>query len=182
MKCKFPIKLFVLAYLYCFSKLILRIHIIQCQDYIPGTTQMAAVDSVLRFRQKVLTLLKHNLVVAQARMKQQCDKHRTKRVFQVDNWVYMRLQPNKQQSVAFRASHKLSPRFFGHLRIIQKIGEVAYKLALLAGPTILPVFHVSCLKAKLGLHTVPISTLPFVILRLFFHMNLQLYCRPDLII
>ena len=165
-----------------FFKLNLRIHIIQCQDYIPSTTQVAAVDSVLRSRQKVLTLLKHNLVAAQARMKQQCDKYRAERVFQVGDWVYMRLQPNKQQYVAFRASHKLSPCFFGPHWIIQKIGEVAYKLALRAGPVIHPVFHVSCLKAKLGLQIVPISTLPFVILKLFYLMNLQLYCRPDLIV
>ena len=35
---------------------------------------------------------------------------------------------------------------------------VSYKLALHVGPVIHPVFHVSCLKAKLGLQIVPIST------------------------
>ena len=70
MKYMFPIKIVCSAYLYFFSILIPRIRIIQCLDYIPGSTQVAAVDAVLRSRQKVLTLLKHNLVAAQARMKQ----------------------------------------------------------------------------------------------------------------
>ena len=34
-----------------------------------------------------MTLLKQNLVEAQARIKQQSDLHRTERVFQVGDWV-----------------------------------------------------------------------------------------------
>ena len=37
-------------------------------DYIPGTTQVATVDSLLQFRQDILALLKQNLVTAQAQM------------------------------------------------------------------------------------------------------------------
>ena len=36
-------------------------------------------------------MLKQNLVVAQARMKQQSDLHRIERVFNVGDWVYLRL-------------------------------------------------------------------------------------------
>ena len=39
-------------------------------DYIPSTTQVAAIDSLLQSRQHILSLLKQNLVDAQARMKQ----------------------------------------------------------------------------------------------------------------
>ena len=94
-------------------------------DYVPGTTQVAAVDTLLHSRQQMLALLKLNLVVAQARMKQQSDLHRTEREFQIGDWVYLRLQPYKQQSVAYRASHKLSPRFFGPFKILQRVGPVA---------------------------------------------------------
>ena len=65
-------------------------------DYIPGTTQVVAVDSLLQSRQHILTLLKQNLVDAQACMKQQCDLHRSERAFNVGDWVYLRLQPYKQ--------------------------------------------------------------------------------------
>ena len=65
-------------------------------DYIPRTTQVVAVDSVFQCRQHILTLLKQNLVDAQARMKQQCDLHRSERAFNVGDWVYLRLHPYKQ--------------------------------------------------------------------------------------
>ena len=81
-------------------------------DYVLGTTSVTAVDSILNSKQHILTLLKQNLVDAQARMKRQSDLHKTKRVFKVGDWVYLRLHPYKQQSTAYRGSNKLSPRFF----------------------------------------------------------------------
>ena len=55
-------------------------------------------------------------------MKQQSDLHKTEREFQVGDWVYLRIKPYKQQFVAYRASHKLSSRFFGPFKIIQRVG------------------------------------------------------------
>jgi hypothetical protein len=93
-------------------------------------------------------------------MKVQADKHRTEREFQVGDWVYLRLQPYWQKTVAMRKNLKLSPRFFGPFKILQKIGLVAYKLDLPSSSQIHLVFHVSCLKLKLGQHTTPLPTLP----------------------
>ena len=82
-------------------------------DYIPSTTKVKAVDTQLHSRQELIVVLKHNLVQAQNAMKLQVDQHRLDRVFEVGDWVYLRLQPYKLQSIAYRASHKLSPRFYG---------------------------------------------------------------------
>lgn len=129
-------------------------------DYIPGITKVKAVDRQLRSRQQLLAILKHNLVQAQNSMKLQADQHQSNMVFEVGNWVYLRLQPYKQQSIAHKASHKLSPRYFGPFQVIQKIGATAFRLELPPKSKIHPVFHVSCLKKQLGHHVLPIPTLP----------------------
>lgn len=40
------------------------------------------------------------------------------------------IQPYRQASVSLRRESKLPPRFYGPFQIIEKIGEVAYKLDL----------------------------------------------------
>ena len=95
-------------------------------------------------------------------MKQQYDLHRSEREFQEGEWVFLKLQPYKKQSMAYRASHKLSPMFFAPFQNLERIGEAAYKLDLLAGSAVHPVFHMSYLKTKLGKHNVSMSLLPSV--------------------
>ena len=120
------------------------------------------VDDYLQSRQQVMSLLKQNLLLAQERMKVQVDKHRVERSFLEGDWVYLRLQPYKQRSLKPYALGKLSPKFYGPFQVLHRVGEVAYKLELLADSLIHPVFHVSCLKAKLGQQVTPISQLPSV--------------------
>ncbi|KAF7147605.1 hypothetical protein RHSIM_Rhsim03G0132800 [Rhododendron simsii] len=113
-------------------------------------------------RESTLKLFKEHLSQAQNRMKQLADKHQTERVFQVGDWVYLRLQPYKQATMQVRANQKLAPRFYGPYQIIQKVGQVAYKLALPSSSRIHPVFHVSLLKRKLGQHVVAQADLPAI--------------------
>jgi len=129
-------------------------------SYLPGTTKLAVLEDQLKTRDELLRILKQNLQLSQNRMKKYADLKRTDRNFEVGTWVYLRLQPYRQMSVAFRRSLKISPRFYGPFLILQKIGKVAYRLDLPPGSLVHPVFHVSQLKEKLGVSAVPIPTLP----------------------
>lgn len=119
-------------------------------DYVPGTTKVEAMDQLLKKRSEVLSLLKHNLFAAQSRMKLQVDQHRTDRSFEVEECVYLRLQPYRYLTLRSKGFNNLSPRFYGPFQVLQKLGPVAYKLALPSNCLIHPVFHVFCLKKKLG--------------------------------
>jgi hypothetical protein len=93
--------------------------------------------------------IQQHLLQAQQRMKRFADQKRSERTFQVGDQVYLRLQPYIQTSVAQRSSQKLCFRFFGPYKVLQRIGAVAYKLALPATSQVHPVFHVSQLKKAL---------------------------------
>ena len=78
------------------------------------------------------------------------DKHQIDRVFQVEDLVYLRLQPYRQPSLKKKGAEKLQPRFYGPYKVIRKVGEVAYELDFPANNKIHNVFHVSCLKKEVG--------------------------------
>ena len=108
------------------------------------------VDKGLCERDELLQQLKGHLEKASNRMKQLADQKRRNCVFEVDDWVFLWLQPYRQFSVFRRAHQKLASRFFGPYQIVEQIGMVAYRLALPDTARIHQVFHVSLLKKKVG--------------------------------
>jgi hypothetical protein len=85
-------------------------------------------------------------------MKQNYDRKHRAKDYEVGSWVFVRLQPYRQVSVALRRNAKLAPRYYGPYQILQRFGKVAYKLALPQDSRIHLVFHVSQLKEKLETH------------------------------
>ena len=63
-------------------------------------------------------------------MKQQADQHRSKRTFQVSDMVFLRLQSYKQSYLKDKGNQTLAPKISSRYTVLQKIGYVAYKLAL----------------------------------------------------
>ena len=118
------------------------------------------LEAWLKERDQIADILKWQLTRVQHRMKQQADKKRSERSFAVGDRVWLKLQPYVQTSVAPRANHKLSFRYFGPYEVESKIGSVAYKLKLPEHSSVHPVFHVSLLKRAIGNTTLVSSTLP----------------------
>lgn len=92
-------------------------------------------------------------------MKTNADKHRRDVQYTVGDWVYLRLRPYRQKSLNPTYS-KLAKRYFGPYQVTERIGPVAYKLALPNDSRIHNVFHVSLLKAHQGAPPSDIVPLP----------------------
>ena len=66
--------------------------------------------------------------------------------FKVGDQVFLKVMP-KRGVVRFRKRGKLSPRFIGPFELLERIGAVAYRLALLPSISgVDEVFHVSMLR------------------------------------
>jgi hypothetical protein len=93
-------------------------------------------------------------------MKSQADKGRTERQFEVGDQVFLKLQPYIQSSIAPRANQKLSFKFFGPFKVLQRVGSVVYRLELPPASSVHPMFHVSQLKKAVGAGVQVSSLLP----------------------
>ena len=123
-------------------------------------TPLPKLNEWLEERQQMQDIFRQYLVRAKQIMKAQADKNRSVREFQVGDQVFLKLQPYIQTSVARRANHKLSFKYFGPYTIIRRMNEVTYELQLPEGSSIFLVFHVSQLKRALTLGANASSSLP----------------------
>lgn len=91
-------------------------------------------------------LIRERIKTAQSRQKSYADNRRRELEFEKGDFVFVKVSPSKG-IMQFDRKGKLSPRFIGPFEIVDRVGTVAYRLAL--PPQLSPVhnvFHISMLR------------------------------------
>ena len=92
-----------------------------------------------------VSLIRHRLLTSQSRQKSYADILRRPLEFEVEDHVFLKVMP-KRGVVRFGKRGKLSSRFIRPFEILERVGIIAYRLALLPSMSgVHEVFHVSML-------------------------------------
>ena len=107
-----------------------------------GDRQLFGPDLIKESEQKV-KLIRDRLKVAQPRQKNYADSKRKETIYEIEDSVYLCVSPLRGVK-RFGVKGKLAPRFVGPYKVLERMGEVAYKLELPEGLSrVHDVFHVS---------------------------------------
>ena len=110
-----------------------------------GESSITGPD-MIRYASEKVSLIRQRLLAAQNRQKSYADVRRRPLEFEVGDHVFLKVMP-KRGVVRFGKLGKLSPRFIRPFEILERIGTVAYRLALPPSMTgVHEVFHVSMLR------------------------------------
>lgn len=120
--------------------------------YIVGSSNIDFVDELLTDRDVTFQAIRKKLVKAQEYMKTLADTKHREVVYHVGDWVLLKLRPYRQSTVKSHPGTpaKLVKHYYGPFKILERIGEVAYRLQLPDGARIHPIFHCSVLKPFKG--------------------------------
>ena len=131
-----------------------------------GDPQLFGLDLIKESEQKV-KLIRDRLKVAQSRQKCYADSKRKETIYKVGDRVYLRVSPLRGVK-HFGVKGKLAPCFVGPYKVLERMGEVAYKLELPEGLSgVHDVFHVSQLKKCHEIVDIPLrDTLPLEAIQL----------------
>ena len=93
-----------------------------------GESSITGPDLIRDTSEKV-SLIRQRFLTAQSQQKSYADVRRRPLEFQVGDHIFLKVMP-KRGVVRFGKRGKLSPRFIGPFEILERIGVVAYRLAL----------------------------------------------------
>jgi len=124
-----------------------------------GKARLLGIDLVQDALDKA-KLIQGRLRIVQSRQKSYADMKVRDVSFMIGEKALMKVSPMKGV-MRFGKRGKLSPRFIGPFEVLQRIEEVAYKLALPPSlSNVHPVFHISMLRKYIGdpFHVLDFST------------------------
>ena len=110
-----------------------------------GESSITGPDLIRDTSDKV-GMIRKRLLTAQSWQKSYADVRRRPLEFKADDHVFLKVMP-KRGVIRFGKRGKLSPRYIGSFKVLERVGAVAYQLAL--PPSLLgihEVFHVSMLR------------------------------------
>ena len=93
-------------------------------------TRVVLGPGFLKEMEQEVVKIRQNLKTARDRQKSYANKHRVNREFSVGDHFYLRVR-EKKSSLELGSCAKLSPRYCGLFEVLERIGPVAYRLALL---------------------------------------------------
>ena len=107
---------------------------------------------MVRETAEAIEKIQKRLLAVQNRQKQYADPRRREVTFNVGDKVFLKVAPMKG-IMRFGKKGKLSPRYVGPFEILDKVGDVAYRLALSPSlSNVHNVFHVSMLARYIPNH------------------------------
>ena len=109
-----------------------------------GESSITGLD-LIRYTSEKVNLIRQRLLTTQSRQKSYADVRRQPLEFKVGDHVFLNVMP-KRGVVRFGKRKKLSPRFIRFFEILERVGTIAYRLALPPNMSYVhEVFHVSIL-------------------------------------
>ncbi|XP_028092736.1 uncharacterized protein LOC114292917 [Camellia sinensis] len=104
---------------------------------------------IVQLTTEKVKIIRERLKTAQSRQKSYADNRRRNLEFEVDSHVFVKVTPMRGH-LRFGKRDNLTPRYVGPFQILEKVGLVAYRVALPPNMSqVHNVFHVSMLRGYL---------------------------------